>query len=71
MMSTVEKITFEVEDLATEYQSMVLDFVQFIKSKEKLRQERNIKNFSLSQAMKGMEDEADIYDLNDIKESIK
>lgn len=71
MMSTAEKIVLEIEGLASEDQAEVLDFVQFIKNREKLKDERNLKDFSLCQAMSGMEDEPELYNLNDIKEAIK
>jgi hypothetical protein len=70
-MSTAERIAVEIEGLASEDQAEVLDFVQFIKNRERLKDERNFKYFSLDQAMNGMENEPDLYDLNDIKEVIK
>ena len=70
-MSTIEKIALEIKGLASEDQSEVLDFVQFIKNREKLKDERNLKDFSLFQAMNGMEEEPDLYNSNDIKEAIK
>jgi hypothetical protein len=70
-MSTAERIAVEIEGLASEDQAEVLDFVQFIKNRESLKDERNFKFFSLDQAMNGMENEPDLYDLNDIKEVIK
>jgi hypothetical protein len=65
------KIALEIEGLASEDQAEVLDFVQFIKNREKLKEERNFKYFSLAQAMGGMEDEPDLYGLNDVREILK
>jgi hypothetical protein len=70
-MSTAERIALEIEGLASEDQAKVLDFVQFIKNREKLKEERNFKYFSLSQAMSDMEDEPNLYDLKDVREVIK
>ena len=70
-MSTAEKIALEIKELASDNQAEVLDFVQFIKKREKFKDDRNLKYFSLTQAMRGMEEEPALYDLNDIRESIK
>jgi hypothetical protein len=70
-MSTAEKIALEVKKLASDSQAEVLDFVQFLKSREKLKDERKFKDFSLDQAMRGMEEEQSLYDVNDIRETIK
>ena len=70
-MSTVERITSEVSDLKPEDQAEVLDFVEFLKRRKRLREERDFKDFSLSSAMRGMEDEPDLYDEMDIREPIR
>ena len=66
-MSTAEKIAEEIQALMPEDQSEVLDFVKFIKSREIIREERQLKEFSLENAMRGMEGELDLYDLSDIR----
>jgi hypothetical protein len=59
-MSTVEKISLHVRALPEQLQDEVLDFVEFLKSKSELDDEnddRGWNEFSLAQAMRGMEDE--------------
>ena len=46
-MSTAEKIAEEIQALKPEDQSEVLDFVKFIKSRDIIREERQLKEFSL------------------------
>jgi hypothetical protein len=70
-MSTADKIALEIKELASDNQAEVLNFVEFIKNREKFKDERNLKDFSLTQAMRGMEEEPALYDSNDIRESIK
>ena len=70
-MSTAEKIALELADLPPSDQAEVLDFVEFIKKRKQMREEKDFKNWSLDSAMRGMEDEPDLYELKDIKESIK
>ncbi len=70
-MSTADKIALEIKELASDNQAEVLNFVEFIKNREKFKDERNLKDFSLTQAMRGMEEEPTLYDSNDIIESIK
>ena len=70
-MSTVQKIAQEIKELASDDQTEVLDFVQFLKNRERLKGERKFKEFSLTQAMRGMEEEQSLYDVNDIRETIK
>lgn len=70
-MSTVEKIASEVSNLAPKDQAEVLDFVEFLKRKHCRMENADWDGFSLSQAMRGMEDEPDLYDAGDIRESIK
>lgn len=69
-MSTSQKIASEVSRLRPEEQSEVLDFVEFLKRRSALKQEREFKDFSLSSAMRGMEDEPDLYSAEDIRESL-
>jgi len=71
-MNLLEEINQHVKELPEPLQAEVLDFVEFIESKvERHREaEKQWSEFSLSSAMRGMEEEASPYTLNDIKESI-
>jgi hypothetical protein len=74
-MTLAEKIAFHLSDLPETYQAEVLDFVEFLASKSRVRgespeEERTAwSDFSLAQAMRGLEDEDDLYSLADLKES--
>ncbi len=70
-MSTIEKITSEVSHLRPEEQAEVLDFVEFLKTKKAAREESDWKNRSLESAMRGMENEPDLYSTEDVREPIK
>lgn len=75
-MSTVEKINFHVQQLPQPLQIEVLNFIEFLASKlspENSRQaELSWSQFSIAQAMRGMEDEdAPVYDQSDLKEKWK
>ena len=70
-MNTAEKILTEIQELDPEDQSEVLDFVGLIKSKKSLQEEKEFKGFSLESAMRGMEDEEDLYDASDIRKPVK
>ena len=56
-MSTAEKIAAEIDMLKPEDKSEVLDFVNFIKHRKRIKDERELKEFSLESAMRGMEEE--------------
>jgi hypothetical protein len=63
-MSTVERINEQTRMLPEVYQLEVLDFVEFLinktmpkKESDVRREEREWQNFSLSQAMRGIEDD--------------
>lgn len=66
-MSTIERIAEELKALPEEYQAEILDFVQFLKTKKISVQEKELKDISLSTAMRGMENEPDLYTAEDIK----
>ncbi len=72
-MSTVEAILQHLKSLPDSAQQEVLDFVQFLGTKRKKLVEREESlvwsDFSLTSAMRGMEDEETPYSLADIKES--
>ena len=67
-MSTAERIIQELSELRPERQSEVLDFIEFVKEKEKKKEESLFFESSLSSAMRGMEDEDAIYSEADINE---
>jgi hypothetical protein len=64
-MSTAEKIIHEIEGLRPEKQSEVLEFVEFLKEKERKYEEKSLKEGSLAAAMRGMEDEESLYSESD------
>jgi hypothetical protein len=53
-MSTAERIIQELSRLRPERQSEVLDFIEFVKEKEKKKEENLFFESSLSSAMRGM-----------------
>ena len=67
-MSTAERIIQELSGLRPERQSEVLDFIEFVKGKEKKTEEYSLFELSLSSAMRGMEDEDTIYSEADLNE---
>jgi len=67
-MTLAEKITHEVESLPEDSQREVLDFVEFLKSRHGDREPLDWSRFSLSQAMRGLEDEPELYSEADIRD---
>lgn len=65
-MSLEEKIIRNIKELPESKQVEVLDFVEYLRSKT---EERDWSEFSLSSAMRGMENEATPYSVQDLKES--
>jgi hypothetical protein len=65
-MSLEEKIIRHIQELPESKKVEVLDFVEYLRSKT---EERDWSDFSLASAMRGMEDEASLYSMEDIKES--
>lgn len=70
LMTLQEKILHNVQSLPEPLQAKVLDFVEFLKSKKNNQNEENKtwSTFSLSNALRGMEDEDYQYSFKDIKE---
>ncbi len=74
-MTLTEKIFSHIENLPEMYQVEVLDFIEFLESKSKTLPDRNDEeraiwsSFSLAQAMRGTEDEEDLYSLDDVEEA--
>lgn len=69
-MSTAEQIIQEIATLRPEKQSEVLEFVEFLKAKERKKKEEAFMCASLASAMRGMEDEDSLYSESDIVEKI-
>jgi len=73
-MTLAQKIYTHLEKLPDNYLAEILDFVQLLESKSKELDERQDEDreawsqFSLTHAMRGMEDEGDLYSLDDLKE---
>lgn len=68
-MTLTEAIIKDVQALSESKQAEVLDFVQYLRSKTEKKEIKDWADFSLSAALRGMEEEANLYSLNDIKES--
>ena len=72
-MTLTEKIFTHLENLPETYQVEVLDFVEFLESKSRKLADRDDEertiwsSFSLAQALRGMEDEDDLYSLDDLE----
>jgi hypothetical protein len=60
-MSTVEIIASEVRELEPKQQSQVLRFLQVLRQEKEQNEEQAFRDFSLASAMRGMEDEPDLY----------
>jgi len=67
-MSLEDKIIKEIQDLPESKKAEVLDFVEYLKTKV---EDRDWSMFSLSSAMRGMEDENSPYSLRDLQESFR
>jgi hypothetical protein len=69
-MSTAEQIIHEIAGLRPEEQSEVLEFVEFLKEKEKKKEAKDFQMASLSSAMRGLEDEDELYCESDLIETL-
>ena len=65
-MSLEDKIIRHINELPESKKAEVLDFVEYLKSKT---DQKDWSEFSLSSAMRGMENEISLYSLEDLKES--
>jgi len=63
-MNLGEKIIRYIQELPESKKAEVLDFVEYLRNRT---EKRNWSEFSLSSAMKGMENDDSIYSLKDIK----
>ena len=68
-MSLADKIINNVRALPESKQIEVLDFIEYLRAKTDRQEDTGRSDFSLSSAMRGMENEESPYSLNDLKES--
>jgi hypothetical protein len=68
-MSLADKIIKNVSALPKSKQIEVLDFIEYLRTKTERQENTGWSDFSLSSAMRGMENEKSPYSLNDLKES--
>ena len=68
-MTLAEKVVKKMQSLPEDKQAEVLDFVDFLEKKLAEEENRAWSQFSLAAAMRGMEDEEDLYSLDDLKET--
>lgn len=66
-MTLDEKIHLYTQKLPHEFQEEVLDFVQYLLMKAEQQEKADWASFSLSSAMRDMEDEPDLYQLSDLR----
>lgn len=70
-MDQRDVIFLKLSKLPTDKQDEVIDFIEFLSNKNTDVQipdeNRDWSDFSLLQAMRGLEDEADLYTMQDIK----
>ena len=67
VMMIEEKISESVRKLPPSLQQELLDFVDFLLTKAERRETRTWNDFSITSAMRGMEDEEPLYTLEDVK----
>jgi Protein of unknown function (DUF2281) len=68
-MDIVERIIEELKSIPESAQAEVLDFVEYLKSKQRQKEEDSEwLQFSLNSAMRGIEEEPSPYGIKDIKE---
>ena len=68
-MSLADKIINNVRTLPESKQIEVLDFIEYLRAKTERQENTGWSDFSLSSAMRGMENEESPYSLKDLKES--
>lgn len=66
-MTVAQQITREVQSLPEAIQREVLDFVEFLKTRRLPVEDDEWSRFSLAHAMRGLEDERDLYSRADIR----
>lgn len=68
-MTTLEKIVENLKTMPESAQTEVLDFVEYLKSKEERGDESHKwSEFSLASAMRGIAEEPSPYEIQDIKD---
>jgi len=68
-MDLSERILITVASLPESKQAEVLDFVEYLKLKMEKEENSNWNSFSISSAMRGMENEDSNYSVADLKET--
>ena len=66
-MNLTDKIFKKVQALPAEKQAEILDFVDFLEEKLAREDTQDWSAFSLASAMRGLEDEDDLYSEDDLK----
>lgn len=66
-MTLDEKIQQYAQKLPASYQEELLDYVQYLLMKAEQQEKQDWTSLSLASAMRGMEDEPDLYNLSDLK----
>ena len=67
-MSLAEKIIEKVKSLPEDKQAEILDFIDFLSKKINEEERKQWSQFSLEEAMRGLETEETLYTVEDIKE---
>jgi hypothetical protein len=68
-MSLADKIINNVRTLPESKQIEVLDFIEYLRVKTERQENTGWSDFSLSSAVRGMENEESPYSLKDLRES--
>lgn len=66
-MTLDEKIQRYAKKLPPSFQEELLDFVEYLLAKVEHEEKQQWSSLSLSSALRGMEDEPDLYSLSDLK----
>lgn len=70
-MTLDEKISQYAKRLPLTYQEALFDYVQYLLMKAEQHEKLDWAAFSLSSAMRDMEDEPDLYEKSDLRELFK
>ncbi len=68
-MTLDEKIYQYIQKLPRSFQEELLDYAEYLLKKAEQQEKQDWSSLSLSSAMRGMENEAVVYDLSDVRES--
>jgi hypothetical protein len=69
IMTLDEKIHLYTQKLPYSFQEEVFDFVQFLLLKAEQQEKQDFESLSLSNAVRDMEDEPDLYSLSNIRKT--